>query len=417
MLLQAGPLGISSVGAIDLNWVIAIGTLAAALGALLANWISHRGARKADLAQQVSKEVEAKIGSVLMSLRALEDEARSRLTQLATTLDRKQQELTAAVQDKENTLRHLVETSAQQAQEIEVILKRASTLIPMVGAAELVPIQLLSEAEAAGDGAAKTACLLRILEHPDSDATLLERAGDIARGELSNRQLAARLYKRALESDPERISVKAEYLGLMAYVASERASARNAILELAKTHPNDGTVMNCLVNFFIRTGDYQGLLDSATSLLDVSRRKALLWRNIAVAREELGAPSHQVEEAYENALSLGDEGAYVNAARPYVPYLLAKGDLDKAETILKRALSFQPGEGELHMRKGDLHQRRREYSLAIQSYQWSDRVGDIQDKIVARKRLRHLELLQELGLTEPEGAELVKQPPQRPDAA
>jgi tetratricopeptide (TPR) repeat protein len=405
MWLQVTPTATGPLGAIDLNWVVAIGTLAAALGAILGNWIAHRSARKADMAQQVSKEVEAKIGTVLMSLRALEDEARKQLTQLATILDRKQQELTTAVQDKEEALRHLVTTSAQQAQEIEAILNRAHALIPLVGAAELVPIQLLSEAESAGDATAKTACLLRILEHPDSDAPILERAGDLARQQLSNRSLAARLYKRATELDPERITARAEYLALLAYVAAERGSARNQILELAKTFPNDATVMNCLVNFFIRVGDYKGLLDSVTPFLHISRRKALLWRNIAVAREELGAPSSEIEEAYENALALGDEGAYVNAARPYIPYLITKGELDKAEAILNRALSYQPGEGELHVRKGDLHRRRGEYSLAVQSYQWADRVGDAEDKILARRRLRQLELLQQLGLTAAAGAE------------
>lgn len=413
MWIQEIAAAAEPANAVDLNWVVAIATAAATLGGFLGLWVAHRQARRSDVQQQrqdiqaqVSKEVEAKIGTVLMSLRALEEDARQRLAELSINLDNKQRQLTFEVETKEAALRKIVERSAEQAQSIEELLQRAGKLIPLLEASEFLPMQLLSEMQHASDAATKTAYLIRILEHPDSDPKALEIAGDIARQELLNRSLASRLYRRAFEIDPEHVATRAEYLHLMAYNASERAHARDEIVSLAKAHPSHHTVVNAMVNFFIGTNDFAGLLKAASELLPVSSESSLLWRNIAVAREKLNMRPDDIEEAYERALQTKSRSGYVNTARPYAKYLIDKPDLEKAALVLRRSLTFDPSEGELHILKAELHLAREEYEEAAVSYKWATELGDHADKIVAGRRLRDLLILKQLGLQPAAGVDL-----------
>lgn len=388
----------------DLNIIIAIATAAAAIGAFIGNWLSHRQIRHSratqerhDLALQVSKEVEAKIGAVLLSLRSLEDEARSRLTSLISTLDARQASLTATVEERQGLLMQLVDRSAEQAAAVEQILQRASLLTPLVQAAELMPMHLLSEAIKASEPAVKVGYLLRILEHTDSDARVLELAGDEAR-RLENQPLATRLYKRSIDTDPESVTAQAEYLALMAERPAERNSARDQIIALARANPNEGTVVSALVNVLIRSHRFEELLAVATSLLDSSNEKALLWRNIAVARQRLGRPAAEINEAYEHALRLGDDGDYVNAARPYGRYLLDTGQLEQAKEIILRAIYLAAGHAELHLLLGELERKLGNHHLALKCFKIAEDLGDHSDKIIARRKMLDVVILGELGL-------------------
>jgi tetratricopeptide (TPR) repeat protein len=400
---------------VDVNWVIAIATIAATIGTLIGVIIAQRQSKKAQLARQkedldkqVSKEVEAKIGIVYMNLRTLEGEARQQLADLIAQLEFKQKQLTSEIEEREKTLKEIVERSSAQAETIENLLQRASALIPTIADAEVIPIQLFFQAGKAEDASKKTTLLFRVLDHPDSDPKVLEWSGDMARQQLNNTKLAERLYGRALEIDPDNVTSKAEYLHLMALHAAERPKAQQEIIELARKHPNNAVVINNLVNFFIEVDDYDTLAAIAAELLPQSKEKALLWRNIAVARSELGRPHEEIIEAYEKAFEHADEGDYVNTARPYVRYLLrrvegAKAEQVliqalKAEQILIQALRFVPSEASLHMLKADLHRSLGQYDKAREGYEWVRNLGDQREVFVAESRIRDLAIIEQMGL-------------------
>jgi tetratricopeptide (TPR) repeat protein len=390
---------------IDVNWVIAIATVAAAIGAVVGVIIAQRQGKKGQLTQQkqelerqVSKEVEAKIGSILLNLRELESDASKQMAGLTSQIDEKQKLLTADIQSREKALADIVEKSSSQAQQIENLLQRANLLIPTIANAEVLPMQLFVQAASSQDPSQKTAYLFKILEHPDSDPRILELAGDAARKDAGNRKLAEKLYSRAVSMDSDSVTARAEYLHLMAFHPSERLKAKDEITQLANAHPNSHTVINNLVNFFIQVEDYQALLDVATTLLEKSKEKSLLWRNIAVARAELDYPNDSVVQAYEKAFELADPGDYVNTARPYLRLLINHSSFSRAGEVLAKAIRYMPSEAELHMLQGDLHRVQGQYDQAKECYQLGRRLGDQEDIYLADRRLRDIEILQLLGL-------------------
>jgi tetratricopeptide (TPR) repeat protein len=391
----------------NISLVVAIASVAAALGALMGNLLTARGNRKNlqirqedQLQQQIKREVEASFGTILRDLRDLELEGRKRLAEVIESIDERSKALNTEIADKESKLKLLTDQSTEQASQFEDLVARANELLPVLDTAGLIPSTILIRAQKSSDPAEKTALLNEVLEHSESDAIQLERAGDIARQELDNPLLAEALYNRAFTIDPDAITARAEYLHLMARKPREREQARTAIMELAEENPSNRTVINCFVNFLIHIDDYPTLEQKAGQLLAKSSEKALLWRNIAVARMELNKSAAEVEESFEAAFEHSDDQDFVNTARPYARYLSKLGNNERAEDIIVRALRILPSEGSLHMLRGDIHRTSGRLNEAVESYGWVTRLGDPLEKLIAERRIRDIRLLAEIGLAD-----------------
>lgn len=388
----------AQIPSVDINQMAAVATIAAAAGALLGLFISQQQASKQALDEKVSKEVDAKIGNTLVNLRELEGEARRQLEELLQQLEAKKSQLTLVIEEREKTLAEIVEKSSLQAQTIEGLLQRASVVMPSIETAELMPFQLYIQAQSGVNDYEATILLSRILEHPDADSKILEVSGDLARRRLVNLSLARKLYEQAVKKDPDNISAKSEFLHLMAYSSSERAKAREEIIRLAKENPSNPTVVGNLMNFFIQVDDYKSLEEVALDLLSNSKEKSLLWRNIAVARQSLGYPDEEVEKAYDEAFRYGDNNDFANSVRPYISFLLGRGELTKALSLVHQAIFFQPSQASLHQLRGDIYKLLGQYDYAKNAYEWFKQLGDQEDELKAQRLLNDLSIIHDLGL-------------------
>lgn len=384
---------------IDVNWVVAIATIAATVGTLLGVFIAQKQASREALDTFVSKaSLDAKIGNTLISLRELESEVRQQLSDLLQQLEDKKKQLTLDIASREQTLTEIIEKSSLQAQTIEELLERANTFIPSIETAELIPSQIYLRAQSADNPYEKTTLLSKVLEHPDSDSRILELSGDLARQQLMNFSLAKKLYQRSVQLDPDNISARSEYLRLMSYSPSEREKAKEEIVNLAKNNPNDSVVVSNLMNFLLQISDYQEAEKIGLQLLEHSNKKSLLWRNIAVARQQLGTSDDEVDKAYDAAFGCGDNDDFVNSAKPYIDLLIKRGELERALEITNQALFFEPSYAFFHKFRGDIYKLLGQYDKAREAYELFGRLGDEEDSFKAQRLQNDLAIIHALGL-------------------
>lgn len=388
---------------VDVNWVIALATVIATVVAFGGFLISQRQSRisnsaqqRAELEKQVAKEVEARIGNVLISLRGLEADAKKQLDSLSTDIEKRQNQLSVDIAAKEQALKNLSDKSAEQTTRIEDLLGRARALIPMLENAEVIPLQLYIQAATISDPTQKTGLLLRILEHPNADVKELDRAGDLAKEKINNTRLAEKLYKRAFEIDRDAFGPKAKYLGLMAFRPSERDKARKELDELANNFPNEFTAVNSLMNFYIRLKDYSGLIQIAKSLLEKSSLKSLIWRNIALSHMRLGGTHDEITAAFESAMKESSEAEYANAARLYVEYLMKQDQHDIAAQVIEKGIRYVPRDSSLHLLRGRLMTLQGEFKKAKQAYELVKEFGSQELKHIANNKILDLEVLEKM---------------------
>jgi tetratricopeptide (TPR) repeat protein len=420
-MIQAG--GAAGSFTVEVNWLEAVATAVATIAAIGVAYLTHRhnqktlrAAERSDIERQVAKEVEAKVGSVLLSLRELESDARTQLHAITEGISARRAQLADEIEEREQTLRDIVASASKQASQIETLLQKAQELLPTLESGSVLPIQLLYAARSATTPIERSATLARILDHPDAEATTLESAGDMAR-EFGNNPLALRLYGRAFEIDPEAVSARAEYLALCAYSATQRGSAKAEITALAQANPDNETVLNALINYHIRRGDYTGLLAAARAMIASSMHQRLLWRNIAVALTQLERPHQEVVEAYQKALDGADTREFINAARPYANYLIERRDLDAAEDILRQAIRQRPSDTPLHRSFVDLYWWRRDYASATRHLALLQAIGTQADQLWAGERVRDMSVLKQLGWDDaPQGLSPIAVGALRPEA-
>jgi tetratricopeptide (TPR) repeat protein len=336
---------------------------------------------------------------VILSIGQLEAQARQRLEGLTQSLDSKQKSLADELELRERKLAELSEVTMRQTAELDGALKRANALIPHIESSEVIPSQLYFDAHQTSNQTEKAGLLNAILHHPDSDSNTLEIAGDLARNQLGNRRLARRLYERSIERDPSNVSADSELQVLLVRESVDRESARQRLLNLALANPNHAVVLNNCINAFIECDDYSGLLEFSRKFEGISSQKRLLWRNIAVAHMHLNAPPEEVRSAFDRALQDADEGDFVNAARPYINYLIRTRQLEEALSLVDRALACAPERSELHLLKAQALRLKPDIGRCIESYEWCYRLGDDREKLLASEALKRFELLQALGLT------------------
>ncbi|MGD1068322.1 MAG: hypothetical protein ABR975_16045, partial [Vulcanimicrobiaceae bacterium] len=268
--------------------------------------------------------------------------------------------------------------------------------------AEAVPGVLVNQAV---DAAARapdeaTTYLLQLLRSPIAEARELEMAGDIARARLQHRDLAKKLYARAIDVDPERISAKAEYFALLAEEYASRQSAKQELLELSRANPSAQNVLGSTLNVLLHNDDYPTIKALAIELLPISRCQALLWRNLAVAHQQLEDPVEDVLAAFESSIAIarGDESplSFVNCARPYASYLADLGDMDKAFRIIEEAVVAAPTEPNIHVVRGDLFRRVGDVKAAhicytfAQQFAYGEVLGSINRKITEVQALERI---------------------------
>ncbi|HEX2078879.1 MAG TPA: hypothetical protein VHG08_14250 [Longimicrobium sp.] len=400
----------------DWEVIVGLGTAAAALGTLLGLFIAQRHQRRNELAARISTEVEAKLGGILLNLRALEEDVRNRLRESIETVDSRQKQLTEEIVQREQTLREMVDRASEATTQIEHLLARSAAVLPSIEHVETVPFQLYYQAAQSNDLSLATALLLKILETRDVEARLLELAGDLAREKLSNQRLARKLYERAVAVDPEYYPALSELLRLRAMNPAESDSAKEQILQLAHDNPDDRTVVHNAFNVLIHRDEYDEIVTLAEELLPRSKFKATLWRNIAVARAHLDASDEQVAEAYERAMELArtadiihDRGAFINTARPYIRFLLNGGHRDQAEAVLVQAQRVEPGEAQLHILRGEVEVLKGNYKVAERWFRLGQELGDPVESEEARRRLRDLELLDRISSMDHDAASEAEQ--------
>jgi tetratricopeptide (TPR) repeat protein len=362
--------------------------------------ITRQFRREDALEKAVEREIEGRIGQQLMTLRSLEISLSSELEKLSNEVDSERTQFSQQFEIQKESFKEQYIQYKSQADQIQLLLERAQTLVPSLEQATgAIPQQLLTLAQQTDEPPEQLSLLLKILDHQESDSTVLEFAGDLARVRLGNRKLAEKLYYRAYNEDNLAIGARAEYLHLMAYHPEKRLQAEIDIVELARNHPNNRTVISNLNNFFVQIGDYHKLLEIGTELLMSSTHVALLWRNIAVAHTELGHSDEEVVQSYETALSYADEENYANVAVVYARYLIKRDRYQKAEKTLIKAIEALPTQSPLHLLRGDLYRELKLYTHAQTCFQIAhDTARNSTEQQNARERLSSIRLLVTIDL-------------------
>lgn len=286
-----------------------------------------------------------------MSLRAVEDDVEKRQKERDAALHDRGIALERLIQEKEAALKSVLELGETQVGKISALIARSGKFESLIAVAEQTPYVFLSEARQSSDPTMVAVRLQQILEHNSAGSAILEIAGDEARSKLGDGEhsLAAKLYARAIKDDPSRVSARAEYLYTCFTSGGSAAQTISTLKELVAANPSVSTVLECLINCYIKAGDFRGLLEYCAQSMDVAANTPLLLRNIAVAKQNLRHPANEVRSAYETALAQSPSGgAYVNVARVYANYLIECSEPQAAIVIVDKALLSAPREGSLH---------------------------------------------------------------------
>lgn len=393
----------------NITILISIIVAATAFATLLFREVQRRGD---NLQTKVDQAVDARMGSLFVSIRDLEASAQKSFqaqvdlgtAQLDTVVKRGEE----VVQQVERQLASLQER-AVLTERLDGLLRRADEVVPRVESSQaVIPAQLITQI--ANASAEQLPSLIgQLLEHPASSAQQLEAGGDLAREVLQDTQLALKLYDASTRKAPARVSARAEFLALQVAEGSEEKEADSAfseLLQLAEDHPDSLTVYGRAMDSFIRRSDYRGLQEfmerALAGKLTSKSVRASLTRNLAVAAKELGESHDKIMAAYavamEAAYEVNDGTTISNLVRPYASYLLGRNMLDEAEKVALEALRGDPTESQLYITLGEVAQKRNKYDRAERCFELGVRYGNPSETAAARRGLIQTAALQELDL-------------------
>jgi tetratricopeptide (TPR) repeat protein len=289
--------------------------------------------------QSIRDIVNAKLGEIMSSIQS----EISRLDIISKDQERKLSEVnekyiefTSAIDEKDAQINKLY----SEAQDKLNVLREA---IPV--ADEFSARDLLGMAQGNDNLQAKSELCERILIHGDSTAKELEIAGDMMRN--SNRySLAMRLYEKAHELDPERVSPYVELLSLQAELDYKvRKEALTKAKELALEKPQKSSfarVSNALIDLD-RYEELSNFSDDFISILGQRNPdlKALALRNKAVAKRQIGDIESAIE-AFEQAFSIQPEDE--NTLKPYLGLLEEQGRDNEYLQIARKLIDIDPAD-------------------------------------------------------------------------
>ncbi|HEV8324213.1 MAG TPA: tetratricopeptide repeat protein [Myxococcota bacterium] len=202
----------------------------------------------------------------------------------------------------------------------------------------------------------------------EASPDVLFSAAALAHQEFKSVPLAISLYEKGLEKAKDRVSARAVYLSLLAFMPERRDAAKAELLALARKYRDD-TIYACLFNFFIRAGDEVGHRDAARALLEGGKASAIVHRNLALALSKTGGDVAEVTRSYDEAVRLDETGESVSA---YVEWLSEQGRHADAEAVIRAALRKEPLNhecrvllGRVRWGVGDLAGARAEYQKVV----------------------------------------------------
>lgn len=333
------------------NWTLVgplIGAIVAAVGLLFAE--HYR--RREKIQTIVDRSVDARLGQVFREFSEFEASAK---TALKSAQEGEEQLLSRL-----DTLRERLEASESFSQRLDQLLGNAAETVSTLERAESIPALLLEHARAVNtEPPAALGYLSTLYSSPDASSDELEIGGDIAAG-IKAYGLAVRLYEKAVSVGPSNATAHASLIRVRSrqgMVPTEQAI--NDISELARAHPYNRTVLGEAFNTCVQADDYGACKSLAEAILDTHPQSAIAWRNLAAAREELGFPAPDVDDAYEKALVCSKDDPdervdIIHTAQLYVSFLIGQHEYNHAREVVRRGLDADPSSELLLILYGDI---------------------------------------------------------------
>ncbi|MEU9395496.1 tetratricopeptide repeat protein [Streptomyces sp. NPDC048324] len=329
---------IYAAGVSPTGWGV-IAACATAVVALMTLTFNQMKQHKESIDEKVSKAVDAKIGRTLTDLRASESEVKVTAEE---------------AQHIEQQLREGLAQSKESYRDLGKVIQSATNMLPAIKKSVIaIPgelVRMARKAEATGEVSDANAYLSALSASNEGSSWDYEAGGDVAK-RLRSYRLAADLYEKSTTMNPLNSTAVASLIHTQAalgQLTKEEVSKRAT--EHAMKYPHNREVIGKCCNAFISLEDYEGLLQFCNELMKRAPEEPIIWRNLAIALEELAAPATDISKAYDNHLSYiskrGDE-KLDNVIRPYLRFVLRERQYEKAREILKKALRENPRSIEL----------------------------------------------------------------------
>ncbi len=321
--------------------------------------------QREDLDKRIAEKVNAKFGELFEDIRKTDSLTRTQLASLEESRDalqtahnslqeqtrQMQGQLEATLAERKAQIEELLRRTMESSSQLETFQQRFGALAST--AESSLPRRIVIALRDERDDAKRLALFTNLL-NSDPDALTAEVAGDLARKD-NNLALAEQLYALALSKDPDNARIQAE----QQYTRGIRKSFTTDIrakLESLVTSSDDVHVLNTLINMHIHLRDYDGLQRLCRKQLEscTTNKRPVLWRNLAVALDELGSKPDEVIQAYESAMEGGTAADMANAARPFVDYLIRQGKFEVAHRVVSRALKRIPLSTDLLIRLAEV---------------------------------------------------------------
>jgi tetratricopeptide (TPR) repeat protein len=379
------------------SWGVVVATATAAV-AVVTLVLRELQRRRADLDQKVNDAVSAGIGRTLLEYREFEAHVRASLeatVRVATEI--------------EHQLQERLQGSEERSARLEALLANAAEIVPRLEASRtVIPSMLLVEAAQAQSSDEALGYLSSLLDATDATGDTLETAGDLARERFGADALALALYERATQRNPSLVSARASEILLKTKGGQlSLEQGREAMSDLVKSNPHSRNALSEALNLYAAYYDYQGMLELVDELLALDAEKPLLWRNRAVALDNLGR-KEDAETAFARSEELteasGEDEERANTARPYALFLMRAGRLKDARRVIQGALVGDPGStgllrqlGEVWEKGGNEERAKSAYEAAVAAKPNPDEARLIQarvERLIARNRLNAAGLLE-----------------------
>ena len=191
----------------------------------------------------------------------------------------------------------------------------------------------------------------------DATSTEMEVAADVARQQLLRRALARKLYKKAIELDPENKSATIELLALEAVMDPKRREDALREARLIVINTLSARFVARLIDAYFDLGR---LKDAQSLCEEILKRQipssspivAMAHRNLAVALKEQydteAANSH-----FERALSISPNDE--NVLKGYLSFLNDQNDYEKALFVAKKLILIDPLDGSYFLALGKIY--------------------------------------------------------------
>jgi tetratricopeptide (TPR) repeat protein len=231
-------------------------------------------------------------------------------------------------------------------------------------------------------------CYRAILELEPGDAEALQQLGYLE-GKLGNYDLAADYYKRVLESDPENV----EIIRALAKI-EERRGGNGAVRELLirnlDLHPNDTESLARLGRVYIKEKNYKAAIEILEKLVALEPANDKGWRNLGVARYQLGDKRAACAD-FQRVKDLG--GDMTDLYGPLAECYYESGAGSAAIGIIKEGIQREMQVAWLYCVWGKVLEGRKSYDAAIGKFVSAARMNEEPWSDYARKQIARQEKL------------------------